>query len=73
MLNINFVIVEDGVHKVKSTEAKKMRGIMLNWIIENEIETTERLKMFAIENYIFSPSHSDNENYTFIKNNQIKK
>ncbi len=51
--------------KVHSTAAKRARGLMVRFIIENRLESAEKLKAFDIEGYVFRPEQSDDATWTF--------
>ena len=53
--------------KIISFKAKKARGLMARYIIENDPQSAEDLKSFDAEGYKFSPMHSDAANLTFVK------
>jgi hypothetical protein len=59
---------KDGVYKAIMVYAKKARGLMSRFIIENQINEPEHLKAFDSENYVFSPSKSSELNYVFTRN-----
>ena len=49
---------KNGKHKIISFYAKKARGLMARWIIENNIKDFEKLSRFDIDGYYFSKSES---------------
>ena len=49
---------KNGKHKIISFYAKKARGLMARWIIENNIKDFEKLSKFNIDKYYFSKSES---------------
>ena len=53
--------------KVHSTAAKRARGLMVRFIIENRLENAEKLKAFDIEGYTFRPDLSDDATWVFRK------
>ncbi|MDR2223162.1 MAG: peroxide stress protein YaaA [Flavobacteriaceae bacterium] len=63
----DFKELRDGKLKVISFFAKKARGMMVRYIIDNNIEDIEGLKGFNIEGYGFSEEHSKNNNLVFIR------
>ncbi len=67
VLNIHFKEYRDGKLKFLSFNAKKARGMMSRYIIQNRVEKAEDLKAFNVENYYFSEEHSDESNFTFIR------
>ena len=54
-------------HKIISFYAKKARGFMARWIIDNQITTSEELSNFSEEGYYFSPSDSSEEAPVFLR------
>jgi len=62
MITPVFKDFKNGAYKVIMTYAKKARGLMTRYIIENDVETLEELKGFNVEGYAFSEELSkDNE------------
>ncbi len=53
--------------KVHSTAAKRARGLMVRFIIENRLERAEKLKAFDLEGYVFQPDQSDDGTWAFFK------
>ncbi len=58
---------KNGEYKVISVYAKKMRGIMANYIIKNRINDPEELKLFNIEGYYYNYGLSTQENLVFTR------
>jgi hypothetical protein len=54
-------------HKIISFYAKKARGFMARWIIDNQITTSEELSNFSEEGYYFSTSDSSEEAPVFLR------
>ena len=54
-------------NKIISFYAKKARGFMARWIIDNEITTSKELSNFSEEGYYFSPSDSSEEAPVFLR------
>lgn len=59
-----------GQYKMISFYAKKARGLMTRYIIENRIEDPEQLKQFDLEGYRFAESMSAGDNWTFIRDHE---
>ena len=49
---------KNGKHKIISFYAKRARGLMARWIIENNIKDFEKLSKFNIDGYYFSKAES---------------
>jgi Uncharacterized protein conserved in bacteria len=56
-----------GKLSVNSLFAKQARGLMLRFIIENEISDPEYLKAFDLEGYYFDPRLSSTKEYAFTR------
>ena len=56
-----------GTYRVVSFHAKRARGMMCRFIIENRLTDPEHLKLFDRGNYIFSPEESDDHRWVFIR------
>ena len=53
-----FMERKNGKEKIISFYAKKARGLMARWIIENNIKDFEKLSKFNVDGYYFSKSES---------------
>lgn len=49
--------------KVISFYAKKARGLMVRYIIDNKVETLDDLRQFNLDGYMFSKEHTLKENH----------
>lgn len=65
VLSIRFLEERDGAAKVISFFAKKARGLMARFAIENRIDRIEGLKDFTVEGYGFRPDLSGDGEWTF--------
>ena len=63
----NFKEWRDGKLKIVSFSAKKARGLMTRYIIENRIGDPEKIKAFDLEGYSFDPEQSDGANWIFTR------
>ncbi len=66
---IDFLYLKNGVTKIVSMEAKKMRGLFVRFLAENQIETLDDVKKFCQNNYLFYPDLSKDNHFIFLKNN----
>ena len=71
-LNTNLIIchfkeIKDGTTKTIGLFAKKARGMMARFMIQNRIEARDELKTFQEDGYQFSDSLSDQKNYVFLR------
>ncbi|MRT91845.1 peroxide stress protein YaaA [Ancylomarina sp. 16SWW S1-10-2] len=62
-----FKDLKNGKYKVVSFFAKKARGLMTRFIIQNEITDHEHLKAFNSDGYIFNPHLSNNQELVFTR------
>lgn len=67
MITPVFKDFKNGQYKTIMTYAKKARGLMVRYIIENDIETLEELKGFNIEGYGYSEEMSSNTDLVFTR------
>ncbi len=63
----DFKEMKDGKYKMIAIYAKKARGLMSRFIIENKIENPEELKAFDVNGYCFNPQLSTDSNYIFTR------
>ncbi len=56
-----------GVAKIIAFHAKKARGMMAAYMVQNRIDRPEGLKDFNDEGYVFRPQLSDGSNYVFTR------
>ena len=62
-----FKDLKNGQYKIISFYAKKARGLMSRYMIENRIDEPEALKAFDLEGYGFSPEHSSGNKWVFLR------
>jgi hypothetical protein len=58
---------KNGNYKTIAIYAKKARGLMSRYIIDNNILDSEKIKSFDGERYSFSEEMSNEFTYTFIR------
>jgi cytoplasmic iron level regulating protein YaaA (DUF328/UPF0246 family) len=58
---------KNGTYKTIAIYAKKARGLMSRFIIDNKIQKPENLKAFNLEKYSFDNNLSDDYNYVFTR------
>ncbi|MGH1378580.1 MAG: peroxide stress protein YaaA [Alphaproteobacteria bacterium] len=66
-ITCHFKEMKDGVPKTIGLFAKRARGMMARYMIQNRIETPTELKNFNIDGYEFIDDLSDDLNYTFLR------
>ena len=65
-----FMELRDGKEKIISFYAKKARGAMARYIIQQRMTDTDRLEDFNVDGYVFQPDKSDKQKMIFLRNNQ---
>lgn len=68
VINISFKEFRDGQYKTIGILAKRARGYMTKFILENLIDNPEEIKGFTIEGYEFNEEMSSNKNWVFVRN-----
>ncbi|WP_343561503.1 peroxide stress protein YaaA [Kiloniella sp. b19] len=58
---------KDGIAKIVSFSAKRARGMMARYIIQNRIEQPEDIRAFTEGGYKFQPEQSDQTTYIFTR------
>jgi len=56
---VEFIDVVDGQEKIISYNAKKLRGLMANYCIRNQVKSIEEIKLFESDGYHFDPISSN--------------
>lgn len=67
IINIIFKEKKNGVYKIIGINAKKARGLMVNFMVKNKINSLEKLREFSCENYVFNKEMSDETNFVFVR------
>jgi cytoplasmic iron level regulating protein YaaA (DUF328/UPF0246 family) len=62
-----FKDLKNGQYKMISFFAKKARGVMARYIIDNRITDPEALKAFNGSGYYFSEAHSKGPQWVFLR------
>ncbi len=58
---------KNGKHKIISFYAKKARGLMAKWVIENNVRDFEKLSKFNLDGYYFSKKDSSATEPVFLR------
>lgn len=66
-ITCHFKELKDGEPKTIGLFAKRARGMMARFMIQNRIETPEGLKGFDADGYEFAEALSDDQNYVFLR------
>ncbi len=64
----NFKDYKNGEYKVVSFYAKKARGLMTRFVLENQLNNKDDLKAFNEDGYFFNPELSKNNDLVFTRN-----
>lgn len=71
-ITCHFKELKDGVPKTIGLFAKRARGAMARYIIQNRAETPSDLKRFKEDGYKFMQEMSDDENYVFLRATELQ-
>ena len=69
-INVNFLNLEKGQYKVKSTFSKMARGSLTRYMAENDIEDVEAIKKYNGLGFAYCQELSNNNSIVFVKDNQ---
>ena len=61
---------KNGNYKIISFYAKKARGLMAAYIVQNRLNEVEQLKRFDAEGYYYSEAHSSPKGWVFLRDEQ---
>jgi cytoplasmic iron level regulating protein YaaA (DUF328/UPF0246 family) len=67
VVTCHFRETKDGETRIVSFFAKRARGAMARWIIENRVEQSQDLKRFDRDGYAFTPALSTDADWVFIR------
>ncbi len=67
MITPVFKDFKNGQYKIVMTYAKKARGLMVRYILDNNVKTIEELKGFNIDKYRFSEEISSGDELVFTR------
>ncbi|MFV8570656.1 peroxide stress protein YaaA [Marinobacter sp. SBS5] len=70
LITPQFKDFKNGKYKIISFYAKKARGLMCRYAIQNHITQAEELKSFDLDGYYFSEEQSDKNNWVFLRDEQ---
>lgn len=68
-ITVIFGTLKDNKIKVKATEAKMARGLMVRYMAQNNIENIEDIKNFSDLGFKFSEEYSTEKEFVFLNNN----
>ena len=67
VLHIEFREQRQGQYRVIALMAKRARGKMARYIIENRLTETAAIQAFNVDQYRFSAAHSDQDRWVFVR------
>ncbi|HZJ94166.1 MAG TPA: peroxide stress protein YaaA [Thiopseudomonas sp.] len=67
LVNVDFKDLKNGEYKIISFYAKKARGVMARYVIQNKIDTVEALQDFTEQGYYYSPEQSKPNHLVFLR------
>jgi len=67
VIDVQFKDFKNGQYKIISFFAKKARGSMARFVIEQQIDQPEGLKQFSLDGYRFSAEQSTAQCFTFLR------
>ena len=67
IVDVNFLEYKDGKHKMVSMYAKKARGMMARYVIQNKINTVEEVKDFDLDGYTYNEVLSKENELVFTR------
>ena len=71
VLGVQFKDFKNGDYKIISFFAKKARGLMARYVIQQRIDQVDALKDFNLAGYQFSASHSSAQQLVFLRKDQL--
>lgn len=69
-ITCDFKEMKNGAPKTIGLFAKRARGMMARYMIQNRIETPDGLKDFNTDGYVFQPAMSNEKTYTFLRDQE---
>lgn len=67
-----FLDQKNGKYKIISFYAKKARGLMARYMLENQLTDAEQLKGFNLEGYYYDATQSTSHNWVFLRDEQAE-
>jgi cytoplasmic iron level regulating protein YaaA (DUF328/UPF0246 family) len=67
VINIVFLEFKDGVYKPIVVYTKKARGLMVSFIVKNNLKNVDELKLFDWEGYYFNPTMTSKTEWVFTR------
>ncbi|RCL23924.1 peroxide stress protein YaaA [Pseudomonas sp. AFG_SD02_1510_Pfu_092] len=67
VINVDFKDLKNGQYKIISFYAKKARGMMSRFVIQQRISDPEQLKRFDVQGYYYSAEQSKTDHLVFLR------
>jgi len=67
VINVDFKDLKNGQYKIISFYAKKARGMMSRFVIQQRISDPEQLKQFDVQGYYYSAEQSKPDHLVFLR------
>lgn len=67
LVNVDFKDQKNGQYKIISFYAKKARGLMARYVIQNRIDSVAGLRDFAVDGYYYSEEQSSPNHLVFLR------
>ena len=67
ILNINFKELRDGKYRFVSFAAKRARGLMARYMIDNRVIRPSQLRQFDVDHYAFNEALSRDDEWIFTR------
>ena len=71
VINTEFRDQKNGQYKIISFYAKKARGLMSRFVIQERIDNPDRLKQFDVQGYYYSAEQSKPDNLVFLRDHPV--
>jgi len=71
LVNVDFKDLKNGQYKIISFYAKKARGLMARFVIQNRINSVADLRGFDVDGYRFSESDSSANQLIFLRDTPV--
>ena len=72
MVSLVFLEIQNGKAKIVSFYAKKARGVMARFIVQNRLTDRAELQDFNAVGYRFQPDRSDAGNLIFVRDAAVE-
>ena len=70
VIKVDFLDEKKGKYKIVSFYAKRARGYMTNFMVQNHCKTVDDLKAFDVDGYYFSEERSEGDNLVFLRDEE---